>query len=249
VTEKRIFFASDFHLGLKAGSNPAERERRVVTWLNEIAPKAGEIFLLGDIFDFWWEYRYVVPKGFTRFLGTIASLTDSGIPVHFFSGNHDMWIGNYLADECGITIHKGPYRTNLNGKNFYLAHGEGLGTTNTMYKILLWIFRNKTLQHLYSGLHPTLGMGFGHWWSNNSRLAKGVSLEFMGEEKEDLFRHSKKVLENEKIDYFIYGHRHLPIITALNSDSVIVILGDWIQKGTYAEWDGISLELKELESI
>jgi len=246
VTDK-IFFASDFHLGLPAGSDPVEREKRVVKWLNRISPEAKEIYLLGDVFDFWWEYKLVVPKGFTRFLGTIASITDSGIPVHFFSGNHDMWIGKYLIDECGITIHYEPYITTCNSRRFYLAHGEGLGTKNLGYKIILSIFRNRPLQVLYSALHPAIGVGIGHRWSLKSRLGKGISMEYLGDEKEDLVRHSLKILEKEKIDYFIYGHRHLPMTIKLEKGQVITILGDWIIKGSYAEWDGIDLQLKETD--
>lgn len=241
---ERIFFASDFHLGLPAGSDPKEREKRIVKWLNSVSPEAKEIYLLGDVFDFWWEYKLVVPKGFTRFLGTISSLTDAGIPVHFFSGNHDMWIGKYLVGECGITIHKEPFETIFNGKKFYLAHGEGLGTRDKTYKILLSIFRNRPLQVMYSALHPAIGVGFGHKWSLSSRLGKGISLGFLGEEEEDLFRHSRKILETRHFDYFIYGHRHLPMRYNLREDSVITILGDWIKNGSYAEWDGKELILK-----
>jgi UDP-2,3-diacylglucosamine hydrolase len=243
VAEK-IFFASDFHLGLPAGSDPKEREKRIVKWLNSVSPEAKEIYLLGDVFDFWWEYKLVVPKGFTRFLGTISSITDSGIPVHFFTGNHDMWIGKYLIDECGVIIHTDPFETEFNGKKFYLAHGEGLGSKSIFYKILLWIFKNRTLQFMYSALHPTIGLGFGHKWSLSSRLGKGISLEYLGEEKEDLFRYSKKILETSHIDYFIYGHRHLAMSKKLKDDSVITILGDWIRKGSYGEWDGKQLILK-----
>ncbi len=240
----KIYFASDFHLGLPAGSNPIDREKRVVKWLNSIAPEAKEIYLIGDIFDFWWEYKLVVPKGFTRFLGTIALITDSGIPVHFFTGNHDMWIGKYLVDECGIIIHSSPLFATFNGKNFYLAHGEGLGSKNVSYKILLSIFRNRPLQFLYSALHPSIGVGIGHSWSLNSRLGKGISLPFLGEEKEDLIRHSKNILENNKVDYFLYGHRHLAMTYTLQEGAEIFFLGDWIQKGDYAEWNGNELILK-----
>jgi len=170
---KNIYFASDFHLGLPTGSPPVEREKKVVSWLNSVAQDAKEIYLLGDIFDFWWEYKLVVPRGFTRFLGTVSEITDSGIPVHFFTGNHDMWVGDYLSDECGMTIHTSPITTLFNGKKFHLAHGEGLGTTSSGYKILLSIFRNKPLQVMYSALHPAIGIGFGHRWSLNSRLGKG----------------------------------------------------------------------------
>jgi UDP-2,3-diacylglucosamine hydrolase len=241
---RKIFFASDFHLGLRAGTPPLDREKRVVRWLESISSEASEIYLLGDVFDFWWEYKHVVPKGFTRFLGTVSEITDSGIPVHFFGGNHDMWMGNYLKDECGVIIHDGPLMTTIDGKKFYLAHGEGLGTRDRAYKVLLAIFRNRTLRAMYSALHPSAGMWFGHRWSQNSRLGKGISLEFLGEEKEDLFRHSKTILEKEQIDYFIYGHRHLPMTHKLENGSVVTILGDWIKKGVYAVWDGNELVLR-----
>jgi UDP-2,3-diacylglucosamine hydrolase len=244
---KNIYFASDFHLGLPAGSNPADREKKVVNWLNSIAPSAKEIYLLGDIFDFWWEYKLVVPKGFTRFLGTISSITDSGIPVHFFTGNHDMWMGSYLADECGVIIHRAPLSVKFNGRNFYLAHGEGLGTKNIGFKILLSIFRNKPLQVLYSALHPSIGVGFGLRWSLNSRIGKGISTPFLGEEREDLIRHSKHILETDRVDYFLYGHRHLLMTVKLSQGAEVFILGDWIEKGNYAVWDGNELNLRIID--
>lgn len=240
----KIYFASDFHLGLPAGSDPLEREKRVVKWLQTVAPDASEIYLLGDVFDFWWEYKHVVPKGFTRFLGIISSLTDSGVQVHFFTGNHDMWMGKYLVNECGVILHNQPLITSFNNRRFYLAHGEGLGTKDIFYKVLLSGFRNRFLQKLYSALHPWIGMGFGHRWSLSSRIGKGISLEFLGEEKEDLFRHSRNVLEKDKIDYFIYGHRHLPMTYKFDKGTVITILGDWIANGSYAVWDGNELVLK-----
>lgn len=221
----KIYFASDFHLGLPTGSDPLEREKRIVRWLNRISVEAKEIYLLGDVFDFWWEYKLVVPKGFTRFLGTIASLTDSGIPVHFFAGNHDMWIGKYLADECGITVHSKPFITRIDDKKFYLAHGEGLGSRNLGYKIILAMFKSRPLQVLYSALHPSIGVGFGHRWSLHSRLAKGISIEFMGEEKEDLIRHSKKFWKKSIwiISYTGIVILHVPsiLIGALLSRSLV----------------------------
>lgn len=239
----KIFFASDFHLGLTAGTVPAEREKRVVQWLEEIRPDASEIFLLGDIFDFWWEYKLVVPRGFTRFLGTIASIADSGIPVHFFTGNHDMWVTDYLSGECGMIVHTSPYTTTLNGKRFHIAHGEGLGSENTGYRILLSIFRNRFLRRVYSALHPSIGVGIGHKWSLHSRLAKGIMLDYMGEEKEDLIKYSKGVLEKENIDYFIFGHRHLAMSHRIATGSMIIFLGDWVKHSSYAEWDGEKLTL------
>jgi UDP-2,3-diacylglucosamine hydrolase len=247
TTGKKIFFASDFHLGLDAGTHPSDREKKVVSWLNSITTEAQEIFLLGDIFDFWWEYKLVVPKGFTRFLGTVASITDSGISVHFFTGNHDMWIGNYLTDECGIIIHKEPFTTLFNGRKFHLAHGEGLGPGNNGYKILLKLFRNKPLIALYSSLHPTIGIGIGHWWSLNSRLGKGITLDFLGEDKEDLVRYAGSFPAEEKIDYFIFGHRHLAMTLRMEQGVEIIFLGDWIKHGSFAVWDGEKLTLKMVD--
>jgi len=242
----KIYFTSDFHLGLPAGSPPVEREKKVVRWLNSVAPDAKEIYLLGDIFDFWWEYKLVVPRGFTRFLGTIAAITDSGIPIHFFTGNHDMWVGDYLSEECGMTIHTTPFTTILNGKIFHLAHGEGLGTNDAGYKILLSIFRNRPLRAMYSALHPSIGIGIGHRWSLNSRLGKGITKEYLGEEKEDLIRYAKSILAKEKIDYFIFGHRHLGMTCKLQDVAEIVFLGDWIKNGSFAEWDGNTLTFRTL---
>jgi UDP-2,3-diacylglucosamine hydrolase len=241
---KKIFFASDFHLGLNAGSDPLIREKKVVAWLETAAAEAREIYLLGDIFDFWWEYKLVVPRGFTRFLGTVSKISDSGIPVHFFTGNHDMWVTDYLSDECGMIIHKEPFTTVFDGKRFHLAHGEGLGSESRGFRVLLKIFHNKPLRVLYSSLHPSIGVGFGHKWSLNSRLGKGISLDFLGEDKEDLIRYSKQISEKEKIDYFIYGHRHLAMTFNLQQGGEIVFLGDWIKHESYAVWDGESLAFK-----
>jgi UDP-2,3-diacylglucosamine hydrolase len=242
----KIYFASDFHLGLPAGSSPLEREKKVVIWLQSIVNDAKEIYLLGDIFDYWWEYKLVVPRGFTRFLGTAAAITDSGIPIHFFTGNHDMWVSDYLSSECGFILHTRPITTIFNGKKFHLAHGEGLGTRDIGYKILLSIFRNKPLRAMYSALHPSIGVGIGHRWSLNSRLGKDSTKEFLGEEKEDLIRYARSVLENDKIDYFIFGHRHLAMIYTLQQETEIVFLGDWIKNGSYAVWDGNALTFKTL---
>jgi UDP-2,3-diacylglucosamine hydrolase len=239
--KQKIFFASDFHLGLPAGSHPIDREKKVVKWLKSVTPQAKEIYLLGDVFDFWWEYKLVVPRGFTRFMGTVAEITDSGIPVHFFTGNHDMWINDYLVKECGVTPHTEPVTLTIDGKRFHLAHGEGLGTNDTSYKILLSIFRNKWLRAMYSALHPSIGIGIGLKWSLSSRLGKGIKKEFLGEEKEDLIRYAKSILDNDNIDYFIFGHRHLEMKYSLSNGTEIIFLGDWIKSGSYADWDGRDL--------
>ncbi len=239
---RKRYFASDFHLGLKAGGDPLEREKRVVSWLERVAPSASEIYLLGDVFDFWWEYHNVVPKGFTRFLGAVSSITDSGIPVHFFKGNHDMWTTGYLKDECGMSIHEGAVRENFEGSQFLLAHGEGLGGNQRSYRMLLSIFRSRFAQKLYSSLHPRIGIGIGHHWSLSSRLGKGMQTPFMGE-AEHLIQYSREILKTEHIDYFLFGHRHIPLNMKLSEKSRIVILGDWMKGESYAEWDGKTVRL------
>ena len=242
-----IYFASDFHLGLPAGSDPRVREKKVIQWLESIAPTAKEIYLLGDLFDFWWEYKRVVPKGFTRFLGTIGRITDSGIPVHFFTGNHDMWVKDYFVEECGMIIHTEPLFTTFDDKKFLLAHGEGLGSDGVGYKILLSIFRNKFLRVLYAALHPNTGMVIGLKWSLNSRLGKGITKEFMGEQKEDLLKYVKAVLEKEHVDYFIFGHRHLAMSYKISESSEVFFLGDWIKHGSYIDWSEGALTLRMID--
>lgn len=240
---KKIYFASDFHLGLDAGSDPAARERRVVAWLEEAATDAEAIYLLGDIFDFWWEYRKVVPRGFTRFLGTLSSLTDRGIVVHVFTGNHDLWMKEYLSVECGVIIHHEPVTVMIGNDVFYLAHGEGLGTRSAGFKFLLAFFHSRIAKTLFSALHPRIGMAIGHRWSESSRLAKHMSLPFLGEEREDLIRHTRSMMKQGcKARYYVYGHRHLPLTFEENGVTMI-ILGDWFSYKSYAVYDGESLEL------
>ncbi len=244
----KIFFASDFHLGLKAGSHPPDREKKVVKWLEETAPMAREIYLLGDVFDFWWEYKLVVPRGFTRFLGAVSTITDAGIPVHFFTGNHDMWTTDYLSGECGMSVHREPYTAIIDDRRFHLAHGEGLGSTKVLYRILLSIFRNKTLRALYASLHPSIGVKIGHIWSLHSRLGKGERLAFRGEENEDLIKYARDILEQKgNIDYFIFGHRHIAMSLRIKEGAGIVFLGDWINEGSYAVWNGSELTLELID--
>jgi UDP-2,3-diacylglucosamine hydrolase len=240
---KKAYFASDFHLGLAAGTNPREREERVVAWLRKASHDAHSIYLLGDIFDFWWEYKKVVPRGFTRFLGMLSSLTDNSINVHVFTGNHDLWMKEYLAEECGVTVHHEPLLQLIGDELFYLAHGEGLGSTSKGFRMLLSFFRNKTAQKAYSALHPRIGIALGHAWSNKSRLAKHLSLPFLGEDNEDLIRHTRFVISKGcEARYFIYGHRHLPLTFDENGRRMI-ILGDWFGFTSYAVYDGKELNL------
>jgi len=239
----RTYFTSDFHLGLAAGTDPRQREDRVVAWLEKASRDASTIYLLGDIFDFWWEYKHVIPRGFTRFLGKLSSITDSGIPVHVFTGNHDLWMKDYLVKECGVVMHHQPFITKIGDEVFYLAHGEGLGTTSRMFKLMLGVFNNKAAQCAYSALHPWIGMGFGHAWSRSSRLAKHISVPFMGEDMEDLIRHTRRMVrEGCDARYYIYGHRHLPMTFDENGIRMI-ILGDWFSFNSYAVYDGSELTL------
>lgn len=241
---RKIYFASDFHLGLAAGTDPHEREQRVITWLVQASQDAQSIYLLGDIFDFWWEYKTVIPRGFSRFLGTLASLTDRGIDIHIFTGNHDMWMQGYLAHECGVTVHHEPFLTTIGGELFYLAHGEGLGSLSIGTRLLFAFFRNRMARTLFSAIHPRWGMAFGHSWSKSSRLAKHLSLPFMGEDREDLIRNTREVAAGGcRAHYFIYGHRHLPM-TFDEGERRMIILGDWIScRESYAVYDGKELTL------
>jgi UDP-2,3-diacylglucosamine hydrolase len=241
---RKAYFASDFHLGLAAGTDPREREQRVIRWLDTIAADAESVWLLGDVFDFWWEYKKVIPKGFTRFLGRLAAMTDSGIAVHIFTGNHDMWMKGYLSEECGVTVHYEPLVTEIGGRMFYLAHGEGLGSRSTGGRMLFAFFRNRMARTIFSALHPRWGMAIGHSWSKSSRLAKHVSLPFMGEDKEDLIRHTRQIAAGGcGARYYIYGHRHLPL-TFDEEGRRMIILGDWFScRTSYAVFDGNELSL------
>jgi UDP-2,3-diacylglucosamine hydrolase len=243
--EKRnkIYFASDFHLGLNGKSDPVNREKHVVNWLDSVSDKAEAIYLVGDVFDFWWEYKKVVPRGFTRFLGKISELTDSGIEVHFFTGNHDMWIGDYLNKECGMILHTSPLTIKLKDKLVHIAHGDGLGVKDRGYKILLWIFRNRFIRKLYAILHPSIGVGIAHRWSLNSRLAKNYSKEFLGPENEDLFNYARGILVTTKVDYFIFGHRHIALDHVVGENSRLLIMGNWFNAPSYVELQEKGVEL------
>lgn len=242
---KKIYFASDFHLGARNHKESLQREKLIVQWMEEIRPQASALYLLGDIFDFWFEYRRAVPKGFVRFLGKVAQFTDEGIPVHFFTGNHDLWIFDYLPNEVGLVIHHEPYTITANGKKFYMAHGDGLGPGDKRYKLLKSLFRNSFAQWLFGRLHPNLGIFLAHKWSLNSRNVHHEPDEFRGEKDEMLIKHSRNVLEEEHCDYFIFGHRHIPIDYQLDDRARYINLGDWIQHYTYGVFDGEKFELKK----
>ncbi|MFP4367228.1 MAG: UDP-2,3-diacylglucosamine diphosphatase [bacterium] len=243
---KKIYFASDAHFGLSGPDESLPREKLFARWLETVRKDAAEIYLLGDIFDFWFEYRRVVPRGFTRILGKIAEITDSGIPVHFFTGNHDIWVFDYLPAETGMIIHKGPYITSLYGKKFYMAHGDGLDERDSGFKVLKKIFTNPVLQWLFARLHPNFALWFGHKWSHKSRYSKELITPFKGEEEEEHMVFANRILENEHFDYFVFGHRHIPLDLPLkNNSSRYINLGDWLWHFTYAVFDGNTLEIKK----
>lgn len=242
---KKIYFASDFHLGVPDQKSSLEREKMVVKWLEEIRHDAEEIYLMGDIFDFWFEYKSVVPKGYVRLLGKLAEITDSGIPVYFFTGNHDMWMFGYFPQELNIPVLREPVTKVFNGKKFFLGHGDGLGPGDHGYKFIKKVFANKFCQWLFARFHPNFGMSLAQYWSRKSRIANGTKDEqFHGEEGEWLVIYAKEVLRKEHFDYFIFGHRHLPLDILLDEKSRYINLGEWVNYRSYAVFDGEKLELK-----
>lgn len=243
---KRIYFASDFHLGNPSYDATIERERRIVDWLESAAQDAAEVFLVGDLFDFWFEYKRAVPKGHSRLIGAIGRLVDKGIPVHIYVGNHDLWMWDYLPKETGAQIYREPITREWNGKRFYIAHGDGLGPGDHGYKFLKKVFTNRVCQWLFHRLHPNFGIWLALKSSDTSRKSQAPEVKtFLGEDREWLIQHSKGILEQQPMDYFIYGHRHVPMMYALGKDAHYVNLGDWIGHNTYAVFDGATLSLNK----
>ena len=244
MNRNNIYFLSDFHLGAPNAEVSLVREKLIVEFLEEIRHDAAAIFIVGDMFDFWYEYRKVVPKGYTRLLGKLAEITDAGTPVHFFVGNHDMWMKDYLQKELNIPIYFEPQQFEFNGRKFLIGHGDGLGPGDHGYKALKKVFRNPVCQWLFGILPPAVGMGLANYFSKKSREATGKHEEvFIGEENEWLITYCKEVLQKQYYDYLIFGHRHLPIDFTLNK-SRYINLGDWIQYFTYAVFDGQQLTLQ-----
>lgn len=241
---KKIYFASDNHLGAPTPEESAPRERIFVQWLNHIKEDVGVLFLLGDLFDFWFEYKTVVPKGFVRVLGKLAELADAGIPIHFFVGNHDMWMLDYLEKETGITVYYSPQEFTFNGKSFFIGHGDGLGPNDKGYKRMKKVFKNSFFQWCFRWLHPDWGMRLGHYLSVKNKLISGEEdAIFLGEENEWLAQYAKKKQQEKARDYYVFGHRHIPLDIPIDQARYIN-LGDWISHYTYAVFDGKALELK-----
>jgi UDP-2,3-diacylglucosamine hydrolase len=243
--KRKIYFLSDAHLGVPDYKNSLVREKLLVKWLDEASKDACEIYLMGDLFDYWFEYTTVVPRGFVRILGKLAELTDKGLLISIFTGNHDMWIFDYIPLETGVKVFREPISKIFSGKKFYLGHGDGLGPGDFGYKVLKKVFNNKICQWMLARLHPNLGVGLGNYWSRKSRASTGkTDKDYLGDDKEWLSIYSKQILEKEHFDYFIFGHRHLPIHIKLSENSTYINLGDWLNYFSYAVFDGEKVELK-----
>lgn len=239
-SSKKIYFASDLHLGVPSYEESRKREDKFVSWLDRIKNDASEIYLVGDLFDFWFEYKTVVPKGFVRLQGKIAELTDSGIIIHVFTGNHDMWMYDYLPKELGVKLYHIPIEREIEGKKFLIGHGDGLGPGDKGYKFIKKVFRNKFCQWCFARLHPNFGLGLANYFSRKSRNKTKHEAHYLGDEKEFLVQYCKEKLKTTHYDYFIFGHRHLPIDMKIEN-SRYINLGDWIVYFTYAEFDGTNL--------
>ncbi len=242
---KKIYFASDNHLGAPTMEASRLREKKFVAWLDNIKQDAAVIFLLGDLFDFWFEYKTVIPKGFTRTLGKLAEIADSGIPIHYFVGNHDLWMNGYFEDELGIPVYHKPHEFKLGNKTFFIGHGDGLGPGDKGYKRMKKVFTSPFFKWVFKWGHPDIGIRIAQYFSVKNKLISGDDdATFLGEDNEWLAIYSRKKLEEKHRDYFVFGHRHLPLEIQLKPISKYINLGDWIQYYTYGEFDGERFELK-----
>lgn len=243
--DKNIYFASDQHFGAPNFKDSRERERIFMSWLNHVQKDAAALFLLGDLFDFWFEYKTVVPKGFVRTLGKLAEISDSGIPIYFFVGNHDLWMKGYFENELNITTYHDIREFSFNGKSFLIGHGDGKGPYDKGYKRMKKIFTFPFSKWLYRWLHPDIGVRLAHYLSVKNKLISGdEDKNFLGDNKEWLALYAKKKLETKHFDYFIFGHRHLPLEIKVGDNSTYFNLGDWINHYTYGVFDGTEFCLK-----
>lgn len=242
-----IYFASDFHLGVPDEVTSRERERLLISWLDSIADNASEIYLVGDVFDFWYEYGTVVPKGFVRFQAKLAELCDRGIQIHLFIGNHDMWMFDYFEQELGVKMHRQPITRTWNGKKFFIGHGDGLGPGDHGYKLIKKVFANPLSIWLFRWLHPDIGVRLANFWSGRSREANlETDEEYLGDQNEWLVQFCHTTLKEEHYDYFIFGHRHLVLDRPIGSNSRYINLGAWFKDPHFAVWDGEELKLERV---
>ena len=245
----KTYFVSDFHLGTDGKLTSLEREKQLIRWMDEVKEDAKELYLVGDVFDYWFEYGEVVPKGFVRLLGKLGELRDNGLPIYFFTGNHDMWMFRYLKEELGIPIYRKPIIREINGKRFYIGHGDGLGPGDNGYKFIKAVFSNPICQWLYKWLHPDIGLPLMRFFSGSSRKSSPADTNFKGERREQLVLYCNNQIEKEHFDFFIFGHRHLPIDYVLkNGKSRYINLGEWVNYSSYAVFDGEKMEVKFFEN-
>jgi UDP-2,3-diacylglucosamine hydrolase len=243
---KKIYFASDQHLGAPTAEASFPREKKFVSWLDTVKQDAEAIFLLGDLFDFWFEYKTVVPKGFVRVLGKLAEIKDAGIPIYFFVGNHDLWMHDYFEKEFNIPVYHAPQEFSINNKKFLIGHGDGLGPGDKGYKRMKKVFTFPLFKWLFRWLHPDLGVRLGQYMSVKNKLISGEEdAKFLGEENEWLVQYCRRKLETTHYDYFVFGHRHLPLEIKLQEHSMYINLGDWIQYFTYGVFDVDTLSIKK----
>jgi len=242
---RKAYFASDFHLGTPTPEQSRARERAVVAWLDHVKTDAAIIFLVGDVFDFWFEYKHSIPKGFARLQGKLAELTDAGLPIVLFTGNHDMWMDSYFTDEMGIPVYRAPRQYQLGEKAFLIGHGDGLGPGDHVYKQLKKVFENRLARRLFRYVHPDLGIGLAQKWSRRSRITNEKKDEerFLGEDREWLMQYAREVEQRQHHDYYIFGHRHLPLNLRVAPNSRYINLGEWVSARTYAVFDGTDLQL------
>ncbi len=243
--QKKVYFASDFHLGTPTAADSLEREKKIVRWLTKAAEDAEAIFLLGDLFDFWFEYKKAVPKGFVRFQGKLAELADSGLPLHIFVGNHDLWMYDYFPKEFGIPVYREPQELSINKHKFLIGHGDGLGPGDKQYKRLKKIFTNKLGQRGFAMIHPNIGVGLAHRWSKKSRLANSQYEEKNYGENEHLLVYAKEVESSNHHDFYIFGHRHLVLDLEVAENSRYLNAGDWVNNANYISYDGTTCSISE----
>lgn len=243
---KKVYFLSDFHLGAPNEMASREREVRLVQFLNRAKEDAAAIFIVGDIFDFWFEYKTVVPKGFVRILGCLAQISDAGIALHIFTGNHDLWMNDYLSKELNANVYFEPTIFTIGAKQFFIGHGDGLGPGDQGYKFLKKIFTNSVCQFMFRWLHPDAGIRLANYLSGKSRSKTGSADEvFLGEDKEWLIVYTKEKAKEIKADYFIFGHRHYAIDLPITGGARYINLGDWLRLNTYGVFDGQDMQLIE----
>ena len=244
--KKKIYFASDQHFGAPTPEKSKKREEFFLNWLNHIEKDAEALFLLGDLFDFWFEYKTVVPKGFVRVLGKLAAFVDRGISVHYFVGNHDLWMKDYFETELGIPVYHKPKDFTIQNTTFFIGHGDGLGPNDIRYKRMKKVFINPVSKMLFQILHPDLGIRLGQYLSLKNKLMSGdKEIKFLGDKEEWLVKYANRKLKQKHRDYFLFGHRHIPMEIDLNSSSKYINLGDWISHYTYGEFDGKKIKLKK----